>query len=74
MDDRQARIRRRAYEIWEQESWRGDMALDHWLRAEREIDEADAAAMSGNKPSKPADEADKVAPGTHVPNPYLDRR
>jgi len=50
------------------------MALDHWLRAEREVDEADAAAMSGNKPSEPADEADKVAPGTHVPNPYLDRR
>jgi hypothetical protein len=72
--DREARIRQRAYEIWESESWRGNIALDHWLRAKREIDAADAAAMSGDKPSEPADEADKVAPGTHVPYPYADRR
>ena len=34
--DREEKIRRRAYEIWEQEGRRGDPE-DHWLRAEREL-------------------------------------
>jgi hypothetical protein len=35
-DDREQRIRRRAYEIWEQEGRRGDPE-DHWVRAEHEL-------------------------------------
>ena len=35
--DREARIRKRAYEIWEREGRSGDPE-DHWVRAEREID------------------------------------
>ena len=34
--DREERIRRRAYEIWEQEGRSGNPE-DHWLRAEREL-------------------------------------
>jgi hypothetical protein len=36
--DREERIRRRAYEIWEQEGRAGNPD-DHWLRAERELRE-----------------------------------
>ena len=42
--DREALIRRRAYEIWEREGRSGDPE-DHWVRAEREID-ADALQTS----------------------------
>jgi Protein of unknown function (DUF2934) len=37
-NDREDRIRRRAYEIWEQDGRRGDPE-EHWLRAERELKE-----------------------------------
>jgi Protein of unknown function (DUF2934) len=42
--DREALIRKRAYEIWEREGRSGDPE-DHWVRAEREID-ADASQTS----------------------------
>lgn len=35
--DVEERIRRRAYEIWEEEGRPGERAEDHWLRAEAEI-------------------------------------
>jgi hypothetical protein len=34
--EREERVRRRAYELWEQEGRAGD-PQDHWLRAEREL-------------------------------------
>ena len=37
--DREQRIRKRAYEIWEEEGRTGSPD-DHWLRAERELREA----------------------------------
>jgi hypothetical protein len=37
-NDREEKIRKRAYEIWEQEGRHGDPE-DHWLRAERELRE-----------------------------------
>ena len=36
MDNRQEKIRRRAYELWEQADRTG-YPQDHWLQAEREI-------------------------------------
>ena len=36
MDNREEKIRVRAYEIWEREGFMGDPE-DHWLEAEREI-------------------------------------
>ena len=35
-NDREEKIRRRAYEIWEREGRSGD-PQDHWLRAEQEL-------------------------------------
>jgi hypothetical protein len=52
MNDRHDLIRRRAFEIWERDGAPGDKPEDHWLRAEREIDQADMA-MSGSKPNQP---------------------
>ncbi len=36
MDNREEKIRVRAYEIWERENFSGSPE-DHWLRAEREV-------------------------------------
>lgn len=36
-DDREQRVRQRAYEIWEKEGRRSGRERDHWEQAEREI-------------------------------------
>lgn len=43
-NDRDFRIASRAYAIWEQGGRQDGGALDHWLRAEREISSEDASA------------------------------
>ena len=45
-DDREQRIRNRAYALWEQDGGRHGLHDDHWARATREID---AAAARGDK-------------------------
>ena len=37
MDDREDKIRARAYAIWQQEGCPEGRSLDHWLKAESEI-------------------------------------
>ncbi len=37
MDDRESRIRQRAYRLWEQDGWPAGMEAEHWARAEREL-------------------------------------
>jgi hypothetical protein len=37
MDDRESRIRQRAYRLWEQDGWPTGMEAEHWARAEREL-------------------------------------
>ena len=37
MDDRESRIRQRAYRLWEQDGWPTGMEAEHWTRAEREL-------------------------------------
>ena len=55
MENIEDRIRRRAYEIWEQEGRPDGREVDHWLRAAREIAEeegrgADQAAPAAGEP------------------------
>ncbi len=38
-DDRENRIRDRAFELWQQEGSLDGRSLGHWLQAEKEIDE-----------------------------------
>ena len=42
--DREQAIRERAYAIWEEEGRPGGQHLNHWFRAEAEIDSAGAQA------------------------------
>ena len=37
IEDRHERIRRRAYELWEQGGCQHGMDTEHWLQAEKEI-------------------------------------
>nr|WP_314094922.1 DUF2934 domain-containing protein [uncultured Shinella sp.] len=41
-DDREQRIKDRAFEIWQREGSRDGRSLSHWLQAERKIEEEDA--------------------------------
>ncbi len=51
MDDREEKIRVRAYEIWEQQGRTGDPE-DHWLAAEREIKAQDTPTETSQDPSE----------------------
>ena len=57
------RIRRRADELWEQDGRPGGRALDHWLRAEAELQPA-----TGGPSGHPGDEAPpgSAQTGEHV--------
>jgi hypothetical protein len=57
--DRQDRIRRRAYQIWEEEGWPEGRQVEHWTRAEREAAES---AGPGPEPRTGEDRSRAVAP------------
>jgi hypothetical protein len=55
-DDRQIRVSRRAYELWEQEGGEHGRHEDHWHRANAEIeDDVVVAAPDGTPLTFPAD-------------------
>jgi hypothetical protein len=63
--DRDARIRRRAYEMWEAEGRPEGQADRHWSRAAEDLDREDAAiqreGIAGEKPGvRPKGDADSV--------------
>ncbi|WP_421579402.1 DUF2934 domain-containing protein [Shinella sp. M31] len=45
-DDRDQRIKDRAFELWQREGSLDGRSLGHWLQAEREIEEEDATEES----------------------------
>lgn len=47
--DLNTQIASRAYEIWEHEGRPNGKALDHWLRAEAELQETDREAISSRQ-------------------------
>lgn len=62
-EDREERIRRRAFALWDQAGRPGGREMEHWFAAEREIDEADreaeqTASIALGTPLDP----DRVAP------------
>jgi hypothetical protein len=64
-DDRQNKIRQRAYDLWHNEGRQDGRAEDYWAQAEREIDaEHGVAAEAGSE--LPAVQADS---GTVTPAP-----
>jgi hypothetical protein len=63
--DREARIRRRAHELWEQEGRPEGQADTHWERAAQDLDREDAdirrEGVAGEKPGvRPQGDADFV--------------
>lgn len=50
-DDRKDRIRKRAYELWQQEGAPEGKRDDHWYRAEREIDKGDGEVQPDDEPN-----------------------
>jgi hypothetical protein len=65
MDNREARIRQRAHEIWEQAGRPQNKADEHWREAERQVGkegvEKDAEQLA-NEPN-PRHEAIDIGPG-----------
>jgi Protein of unknown function (DUF2934) len=71
MDTLEDRIRRRAYELWEQAGRTGDPE-DHWLRAEREMsenpDDTEATTENANPgATAAAEEAVTASPRAEAP-------
>ena len=56
MDEREEKIRSRAYEIWERQGRTGD-PQDHWLEAEREIRAQEDRAVSPDRSEATVEEA-----------------
>lgn len=54
--DREARIRARAYDIWEAEGSPSGLHEEHWTRASSEIEQEDAGTAAAQAPAS-ADEA-----------------
>jgi hypothetical protein len=50
--ERDAEIAKRAYAIWELEGQPNGRDLDHWLRAESEIDTARRPPLAKNGPAR----------------------
>ena len=46
-DDRLERIRRRAYELWQESGSPSDREMDFWLQAEAEIDQSAPSGVNG---------------------------
>jgi hypothetical protein len=51
--DRDAFIRQRAYQIWEEEGRPEGKAEEHWERARQLVEDEEAGRRSGKKPSNP---------------------
>ena len=47
-DDRDEKIRKRAYELWQQEGHPDGKPDDHWYQAEREIDQGGTGEIEGD--------------------------
>jgi hypothetical protein len=50
-DDRENRIRDRAFDLWQQEGSLDGRSLGHWLQAEKEVDEEKDEAVSEDEPN-----------------------
>jgi len=46
-NDRETRIRMRAYEIWQGQGRPVGRAVEHWVEAERQLDEEDLRVLAG---------------------------
>ena len=47
-DDREDKIRARAYEIWQRQGSEDGVALDHWIQAQEEVDAEPGADAEEN--------------------------
>ena len=61
MDDRESRIRQRAYRLWEQDGWPTGMEAEHWARAERELFSNGAGTFAATGAEARAEEATQSA-------------
>jgi len=82
-DDREERIRGRAYEIWKREGSPPGRENDHWLEAEQELDAENTGAGSAVShddddkraiPETKSNEAAAAAPAPHAPGEDLNAR
>ncbi len=51
MDDREQKIRERAYEIWDREGRPLGRELEHWMQAQREIDQGEGEIGGDDVPN-----------------------
>ena len=62
-DERDERVRQRAYDIWEREGQPSGRERDHWDQARREIDQEEQGRTAPKAPAGGGNEAPKKAVG-----------
>lgn len=64
-DDREQKVRERAYSLWEQNGGEHGRHEEHWQRAEAELDdEGDAGAPSREEPAEGGEGTPAPGPGS----------
>lgn len=63
-DDREQKIRERAYSLWEQNGGEHGRHEEHWHRAEADLDEDGASAPTQEEPAEGGDGTPAPEPGS----------
>ena len=53
-DERDRRIKARAFEIWQQEGSLDGRSLGHWLQAEKDVDDAERSVEGASPSTNPS--------------------
>ena len=68
-DDREDRIKQRAYELWQREGSPDGRTLGHWLQAEREVQQSDSVMEEDSPNAAAMHDVERERPGVVITNP-----
>ena len=68
-DDREDRIKQRAYELWQREGSPDGRTLGHWLQAEREVQQSDSVMEEDSPNAAALRDVEREHPGVVITNP-----
>ena len=67
-DDREDRIKQRAYELWQREGSPDGRTLGHWLQAEREVQQSDSVMEEDSPSAATMRDVEREHPGVVITN------
>ena len=67
-EDREDRIKQRAYELWQREGSPDGRTLGHWLQAEREVQQSDSVMEEDSPNAAAIRDVERELPGVVITN------